>query len=115
MTGVAQMLSNPLVTMALRVALGSYVIYMGRNLYKDPGSYFVSSARWVLDYNWVRMLLRALACFCIWGGCFILATVIAVQMFSLHGNNLAVELPVFAVIAAWLLLPGNSTARAARR
>jgi hypothetical protein len=115
MTGSEQVLSDPRVTMALRVALGSYVIYMGRNLYKDPGSYFASSARWVLGYKWVRMLLRALACFCIWGGCFILATVIAVQIFNLHGGNLAVELPVYAVIAAWLLLPGNSTARAGRR
>jgi len=105
MTGAAQMLSNPLVTMALRVVLGSYVIYMGRNLYSDPGSYFVSSTRWVLKYIWVRRLLRGLACFCIWGGCFILATVIAVQIFSLHGYDLAVELPVFAVIATWLLLP----------
>jgi hypothetical protein len=31
--------------------------------------------------------------------------VIAVQIFSLHGSDLAVELPVFAVIATWLLLP----------
>lgn len=98
--------------MALRVVLGSYVIYMGRNLYTNPGSYFASSARWVLAYTWVRILLRSLACFCIWGGCFILATVVAVQIFNMHGNDLAVELAVFATIATWLLLPNNSTAGA---
>ena len=98
-------LSNPLVGMALRVALGSYVIYMARNLYANPASYFQKSAQWVLDYGWVRQLVRGLACFCLWGGCFILATVVAVQILSLHGSALAVALVSFAAVAAWLLLP----------
>jgi len=45
------------------------------------------------------------ACFCLWGGCFIVATVIAVQIFGLHGDLLAVALVALAAIATWLLLP----------
>jgi hypothetical protein len=105
MSGAAELLSNPLFLLVLRVTLGSYVIYMARTLYVNPGSYFSNSARWVLDYPWVRRLLRGLACFCLWGGCFILGTVIAVQILRLHGYELLVALMAFAAVAAWLLLP----------
>jgi hypothetical protein len=105
MTGPAQVISNPLVALVLRVALGSYVIYMARNLYANPGSYLQKSAQWVLDYRWVRHLFRGLACFCLWGGCFILATVVAVQIVSVRGLELAVALVALSAVAAWLLLP----------
>jgi hypothetical protein len=111
MTGPAQVLSNPFVGLVLRVALGSYVIYMARNLYSNPASYLQKSAQWVLDYPWVRHLLRGLACFCLWGGCFILATVVAVQVVSVRGNELAVALIVLSAVAAWLLLPRNFAPR----
>jgi hypothetical protein len=53
-------------------------------------------------------MVRGMACFCLWGGCFIVATVIAVQIFGLHGERLAVALVALAAIATWLLLPSLS-------
>jgi hypothetical protein len=50
-------------------------------------------------------VIRGLACFCLWGGCFIVATAFAVQVLGLHGELLAVTLVTLAAIAAWLLLP----------
>ncbi len=111
MTGPAELLSNPFVGLVLRVALGSYVIYMARNLYSNPTIYLQKSAQWVLDYPWVRRLLRGLACFCLWGGCFILATVVAVQVVSVRGNELAVALIALSAVAAWLLLPRHLAPR----
>jgi hypothetical protein len=56
--------------------------------------------------------VRALAAFCLWGGCFILATVIAVQFFHLHGDITAVALVTVAAGMARLLLPkGNDGQR----
>jgi hypothetical protein len=43
----------------------------------------------------------------VWGGCFIVATVIAVQIFGLHGDVLACVLIVIAAIATWFLLPAG--------
>jgi len=50
-------------------------------------------------------VIRVLACFCLWGGCFIIAAAIAVQILDLHGYVLAIELMAIATMAAWLLLP----------
>jgi hypothetical protein len=101
----AQLLSNPIAAVGLRVVLGGYVIYMARKFYADPLGYFRKSARGMLDYPWLSQIVRGLACFCLWGGCFILATVVSVQIFGLHGEVLACALIVFAAIATWLLLP----------
>jgi hypothetical protein len=56
-----------------------------------------------------RKLIRGLACFCVWGGCFIVATAIATQIFGLHGIALAYGLVTFAAIATWFLLPKGAT------
>jgi hypothetical protein len=104
----AQLLSNPAVAVALRCVLGAYVIYMARKFYVDPTGYFRKSARGMVDLPWVGPIIRALACFCLWGGCFIVATAIAVQIFGLHGDLLALALVTVAAIAAWFLLPVQS-------
>jgi hypothetical protein len=44
--------------------------------------------------------------------CFILGTVIAVQIFGLHGDRLAVALVSLSAIAAWFLLPKHPDASA---
>ncbi len=100
-----QPISNPFLAVVLRAALGSYVIYMARSFYADPMGYFRKWARGMPEYSWVNQVVRGLACFCLWGGCFIVATVVAVQILGLHGDRLAVALVVLAAIAAWLLLP----------
>ena len=100
-----QPLSNPYVAMALRIALGGCLIYMARDFCANPAASFRSSARWVAEYPWVLQLVRGMACFCLWGGCFILGTVIAVQFFDLHGYGLAAALAALSAIAAWFLLP----------
>jgi hypothetical protein len=107
MISVPQALSDPVVAVALRVALGGYVIFMSRKFYADPTAYFQKSARNMLDYPWLKPMVRGLACFCLWGGCFIIATAVAVQMLDLHGDALvmAFALVTVAAIAAWLLLP----------
>jgi membrane protein implicated in regulation of membrane protease activity len=46
-----------------------------------------------------------LALFCLWGGCFIVATAVAVQILGQHGALLAVALVTLSAVAAWLLLP----------
>jgi hypothetical protein len=112
MTSLAQFLSNPIVAVAARVALGGCVIYMARVLYVDPMAYFRSSARSVPDSPRMRLALRGLACFCLWGGCFIIATVIAVQILDLHSDALGEGLVTFSAIAAWFLLPRHSGASA---
>jgi hypothetical protein len=101
----AQVLSNPVMAVALRAALGSYVIYMARKFYADPTGYFRKSARSLADIPWLAPLVRGLACFCLWGGCFIVATAIAVQILGLHGDVLALALMTLAALAAWFLLP----------
>jgi hypothetical protein len=112
MTGLAQFLSNRIVAVAARAALGGCVIYMARILYVDPMAFFRNPARAVPDTPWVRQLLRGMACFCLWGGCFIIITAIAVQILDLRGDGLAAGLAVIATLAAWLLLPRHRNARA---
>src|ERR1700677_2651430 len=105
MPAPAQILSNPVMALALRAALGGYVIYMARKFYADPTGYFRKSARNMLDLRFLEPIIRGLACFCLWGGCFIVATAIAVQILGLHGDVLALVLVTVAAIATWLLLP----------
>jgi hypothetical protein len=111
MINPSQPLANPVVAMALRTALGAYVIYMARKFYADPTGYFRKSARQMVDVPWLAPLIRGLACFCLWGGCFIVATAIAVQILGLHGGVLALALMTVAAIAAWFLLPKQLTPR----
>ena len=104
-TGV---LSNPIVAFALRAALGTYIAYMARGFYADPLGYF---RRWmprIRENEPVKQLIRALAVFCLWGGCFIVATAFATQIFGLHGWTLAYVLVALAAVATWLLLPRGS-------
>ncbi len=105
MVDPAQLLANPVASVALRVALGGYVIYMARKFYADPTGYFRKTARNMVDLRRLEPIIRGLACFCLWGGCFIVATAIAVQILGLHGDLLALALVTLAAIAAWLLLP----------
>jgi hypothetical protein len=104
---LAQLLSNPIAAVGLRAALGGYVIYMAREFYADPLGYFRKAARGMMELPWLGSVVRGLACFCLWGGCFIVATVVAVQIFGLHGDVLACALILFAAIATWFLLPAQ--------
>lgn len=106
MIDLAHILSNRIVAVALRAVLGGYLIYLGREFYADPLASFRRSARPLPLDPWVRRVIRGLACFCLWGGCFIFAAAVAVQIFGLHGAVLAIALMVIATIATWLLLPG---------
>ena len=112
MMSPAQLLSNPIAAVALQAVFGSYVIYMARKFYADPLGYFRKSTRGMLDYPWLEQIVRGLACFCLWGGCFIVATVIAVQIFGLHGDVLACVLIVIAAITTWFLLPARRDRKA---
>jgi hypothetical protein len=105
MAGAAELLANPMVALLLRVALGAYIVYMARGFYADPLAYF---RRWMPrlpEYAWMRQSIRAAACFCVWGGCFIVAAAIATQALGLHGLWLAFALVLLAAIAAYWLLP----------
>lgn len=109
MADFGAVLSNPIAAFALRAALGTYIVYMARGFYADPFAYF---RKWMPRMNEepaVRKLIRALACFCVWGGCFIVATAVATQIFGLHGLALAYALVTLAAIATWFLLPKPST------
>ena len=53
------------------------------------------------------ILVLPLALFCLWGGCFIVATAVAVQILGQHGDLLAVALVTLSAVAAWLLLPAQ--------
>lgn len=108
-----QVLSNPAVAVGLRAALGTYVAYMARKFYADPTGYFRKSAVQVADLPWLTPVIRGLALFCLWGGCFIVATAVAVQVLGLHGDVLAVALVGVAAVGAWLLLPRQRPAKAA--
>ena len=101
-------LSNPIVAFALRAALGSYVVYMARGFYADPFAYFRKWMPRIRESAGARKLIRGLACFCVWGGCFIVAAAIATQIFGLHGLALAYALVTLAAIATWFLLPKNT-------
>jgi hypothetical protein len=108
---LSQPLSNPVVGVALRAAVGIYIVYMARKFYADPTGYFRKSAKQMVDVPWLAPLIRGLACFCLWGGCFIVATAFAVQILGLHGDALALALVSVAAIATWYLLPKQSTTR----
>lgn len=108
-----QLFSNPIAAIGLRAALGSYVIYMSRKFYADPLGYFRKAGRGMLEFPWLGPVVRGLACFCLWGGCFIVATVVAVQIFGLHGDVLACALILLAAIATWFLLPERQDWRSA--
>ncbi len=105
MTVLSEPLSNPAVALALRVVLGGYLIFMSRRFYADPTGYFRKVSRGTLDMRWLAPLVRGLSCFCLWGGCFIVATAIAVQIFGFHGDLLLLALVGIAAIATWFLLP----------
>lgn len=100
-----QALWNPLVAVAIRATLGGAVIWMGRSFYAHPAESFRNPAQVLREYPWAARLVRGIACFCLWGGCFIVATAVAVQIFGLHGDLLALALVTLSGIAAWLLLP----------
>lgn len=105
MTGLAHILSHPIAAFVLRAILSGTLIYIGRGFYADPLASFRNSAR-PLPYDpWVRQALRVMAGFCLWGGCFIFATTVAVHFFGFHGRGLAVVLLAIATVAAWILLP----------
>jgi hypothetical protein len=108
LAGVADMLSNPIVAFGLRAALGAYVIYMARGFYADPFGYFRKWMPRMPEYEWMRQAIRGAACFCVWGGCFIVGAAVAAQIFGLHGWTLAFLLVTLAAIATYLLLPGNA-------
>ena len=110
MTDPAELLYNPVIFVSLRVALGGYVIYMARKFYVDSTGYFRKSARNLVDLSFLEPIIRGLACFCLWGGCFIIATAVAVQILGLHGDLLALALVAIAAIAAWFLLPRQGVA-----
>jgi hypothetical protein len=105
MMGSGEVLSNPIVAFALRAALGAYVVYMARGFYADPFGYFRKWMPRMTETAAGWKIIRGLACFCIWGGCFIVATAVATQIFGLHGIALACALVTLAAIATWFLLP----------
>jgi hypothetical protein len=78
---------------------------MSRKFYADPTGYFRKSLRHPIDVPWLAPAVRGMACFCLWGGCFIVATALAVQIFGLHGDLLGLALVAIAVVATWFLLP----------
>jgi hypothetical protein len=104
LTGV---LAIPAVAFLIRVALGAYIIYMARVFYKDPLSYFRKWMPRLLEHPWMRQGVRYSACFCVWGGCFIVATAVATQILNLHGTVWAFALMALAVCATYFLLPGD--------
>jgi hypothetical protein len=98
-------LADPILGVILRVGLGTYIVYAARGFYTDPLGYFRRTLRGFDAPEWLAPVVRGLAAFCVWGGCFILATVIAVGIFHLHGDLTAVALVTVAAGMAWLLLP----------
>jgi hypothetical protein len=85
-------LAHPILGAVLRVGLGAYIVYAARWFYADPLGYFRRTLRGFEEPAWLSPVVRGLAAFCVWGGCFILATVIAVGIFHLHGELTAVAL-----------------------
>jgi len=109
MADVAGALSNPIVAATLRAALGAYVVYMARGFYADPFAYFRKWMPRLTETAPARKVIRGLACFCIWGGSFIVLTALATQILNMHGSTLAIALIVSATIATWFLLPEHSS------
>jgi hypothetical protein len=105
----AELLSNPILSFTLRVALGTYVVFMARGFYADPLAYFRKWMPRMPEYPWMRPVIRGAACFCIWGGCFIVATAIVTHIFSLYGLQFAILLILLSCIATYFLLPRASS------
>jgi len=103
----SQTFSTLLGSVILRAALGCYVIYMARWFYANPLGYFRERIPDIPDTPWFRQIVRGLACFCLWGGCFIIVTAVAVQLLDLQGDTLAPALISVAALATWFLLPKN--------
>ena len=106
-----EVLANPWIAFSLRVALGSYIIYMARGFYADPLAYFRRWMPGLPELAAARKTIRALALFCIWGGCFIVASAIAAQILDLHGYIYAVLLVLLAATVTYFLLPIQSDQR----
>ena len=102
---LADLLANPIVDLALRAALGLYVVWMARSFYADPLSYFRRWMPLLHELPWMRPVVRGTAIFCLWGGCFIVLAAIATLLLNQHGIWVAVILVLLAAIAAYLLLP----------
>jgi len=107
MPDLAEVLANPIIGFLLRVALGAYVIYMARGFYQDPLGYFRKWMPRLPEETWMRQGVRYGACFCIWGGSFIVATAVATQILDLHGTVWAFVLIALATCATVLLLPSD--------
>jgi len=105
MLDTAGLLANPTVAFLLRVALGSYIIYMAREFYQDPLGYFRKWMPRLPERTWMRQGVRYGACFCIWGGSFIVATAVATQILNLHGTIWAFALMALAACVTYILLP----------
>jgi hypothetical protein len=105
LTMITNPLAEPILGLVLRVGLGAYIVYAARGFYADPLGYFRKALRGFEAPTWLGPVVRGLSVFCLWGGCFILATAIAVQVFHLHGELTAVALVTVAAGMAWLLLP----------
>ena len=100
-------LAHPILGAVLRVGLGAYIVYVARWFYADPVGYFRRTLRGFEEPARLSPVVRGLAAFCVWGGCFILATVVAVEVFHQHGELTAVAVIAVAAGMAWLLLPRN--------
>ncbi len=103
--GAEEVLSNPVVAFLLRAALGVYIVYMARGFYIDPLAYFRKWMPRLPEYLWMKLAIRYCAVFCVWGGCFILATAMATQILGLYGWSFAILLIVLAAVATYFLLP----------
>ncbi len=110
MTPSALPLLNPVVALAIRAVLGGSVIAIARYFYAHPAESFRNSARVIAEFPWITRMVRGMACFCLWGGCFILGAAVAVQIFDLHGDLLAAALVLLSALGAWMLRPKNSSA-----
>src|ERR1700761_5589096 len=107
---LAAVLANPTIDFVLRTALGIYVVWMARDFYRDPLSYFRRWMPLLHELPWMRPAVRGAALFCIWGGCFIVLAAVATLILNQHGLGVAIVLVALAAIATYLMLPPPPTA-----